>query len=37
MPELGEYATMAQFAGALNSHLTDHINQLRTTSQQIDA
>ena len=38
MPELGEYAKLAQFAGTLiNFHLHDHANQLRTTRQQIDA
>ncbi len=33
----GEYATMAQFAGALNFHLTDHINQIRNARQQVGA
>ena len=30
---IGEYATMAQFAGALNFHLTDHISQINTARQ----
>lgn len=34
---IGEYATLAQFAGALNFHLTDHINQIRSARQQVSA
>ena len=35
---IGEYPTLAQWAGALiNVHLVDHINQLRSTRQQIEA
>ncbi|MCH7523055.1 MAG: DinB family protein [Chloroflexi bacterium] len=34
---IGEYATMAQFAGALNFHLTDHINQISNARQQVGA
>lgn len=30
---IGEYATLIQFAGALNFHLTDHINQIRNARQ----
>ena len=34
---IGEYPTLAQWAGALiNVHLVDHINQLRNTRQQIE-
>lgn len=33
---LGEYPTLAQFAGAIISfHLTDHINQIRTAAQRV--
>ena len=34
---IGEYATMAQFVGALDFHLTDHINQIRNARQQVGA
>jgi hypothetical protein len=35
---LGEYPTLAQWAGAIiNLHLTDHINQVRTARQTLGA
>ncbi len=34
---IGEYATLAQFVGALNFHRADHINQVRAARQQIGA
>ncbi len=34
---IGEYATMAQFVGALNFHLTDHISQISNARQQVGA
>ncbi len=35
---IGEYATLAQWAGAIiNFHLPDHINQLRTIRDQVGA
>lgn len=34
---IGEYATLVQFAGALNFHLSDHINQIRNARQQVGA
>ena len=34
---MGEYPTLAQFAGALNSHLADHISQISSARQQVGA
>ncbi len=34
---IGEYATMAQFVGALNFHLTDHISQISNAREQVGA